>query len=77
MLPTANGVDCSEGNTVEARDSCGVVRVLAKDPIRSIDLPGAGRDQMEEVARILRDLENEHFSAYTLDGNSIVNEDQA
>ena len=39
MLPTANGVDCSEGNTVEARDSCGVVRVLAKDPIRSIDLP--------------------------------------
>ena len=24
-----------------------------------------------------RDLENEHFSAYTLDGNSIVNEDQA
>ena len=24
-----------------------------------------------------RDLENEHFSAYTLDGNSMVNEDQA
>ena len=24
-----------------------------------------------------RDLENEYFSAYTLDGNSIVNEDQA
>ena len=24
-----------------------------------------------------RDLENEHFSAYTLDGNVIVNEDHA
>ena len=39
MLPTTKRVDCSEGNTVEARDSCGVVRVLSKDPIRYIDLP--------------------------------------
>ena len=39
MLPTNNRVDFSEGNTVEARDSCGVVRVLSKDPIRYIDLP--------------------------------------
>ena len=39
MLPTPNRVEYSEGNTVEARDSCGVVRVLSKDPIRYIDLP--------------------------------------
>lgn len=34
-----NTVDCSVGNTVEARDASGVVRVLADEPIRLLDLP--------------------------------------
>lgn len=38
MVPTSE-VDCSEGNTVEVRDSVGVARVLGEDPIRYIDLP--------------------------------------
>lgn len=38
MLPT-NNVVYSEGNTVEAKNSSGVTRVLAKDPIKYLDLP--------------------------------------
>lgn len=38
MLPTRNDVAYKEGNTVEVRDSCGVVRVLSEKPIKSLDL---------------------------------------
>ena len=38
MLPTHNDVTYREGNTVEVRDSCGVVRVLSEKPIKSLDL---------------------------------------
>ena len=31
----------------------------------------------KKLFEFYQDLENEHFSAYTLDGNSIINEDQA
>lgn len=39
MLETRNDVAYREGNTVEARDSYGIVRVLSEDPIKYIDLP--------------------------------------
>jgi transitional endoplasmic reticulum ATPase len=38
-LVTRDDVEYREGNTVEARDSYGVVRVLAEDPIKYVDLP--------------------------------------
>ncbi len=37
LVPSADTVDYSVGNTVEAPDSVGVVRVLHKDPIRLVD----------------------------------------
>ncbi|MHB8661674.1 MAG: ATP-binding protein [Acidimicrobiales bacterium] len=40
MLVTRNDVEYRVGNTVEARDLFGVVRVLAEEPIRFLDLPG-------------------------------------
>ncbi|MEW6144106.1 MAG: AAA family ATPase [Thermodesulfobacteriota bacterium] len=39
MIPTRNDINYQEGNTVEARDSIGVIRVLAEQPIRHIDFP--------------------------------------
>ncbi|MDQ3817761.1 MAG: AAA family ATPase [Acidobacteriota bacterium] len=39
MLPTRDDVTYREGNTVEARDSSGVIRVLSEDPIKYVDLP--------------------------------------
>lgn len=39
MLSTRDDIPYREGNTVEARDSCGVVRVLSEDPIKYVDLP--------------------------------------
>jgi transitional endoplasmic reticulum ATPase len=39
MLPTRNDISYREGNTVEVRDSYGVVRVLSEDPIKYVDLP--------------------------------------
>jgi transitional endoplasmic reticulum ATPase len=39
LLKTRSEVHYREGNTVEARDSYGVVRVLSEDPIRFLDLP--------------------------------------
>jgi len=39
MIPTRDNIAYREGNTVEARDSYGVVRVLSEDPIKYIDLP--------------------------------------
>jgi transitional endoplasmic reticulum ATPase len=39
LLKTRSGVNYREGNTVEARDSYGIVRVLSADPIRFLDLP--------------------------------------
>lgn len=38
-IPTSQ-TDYSEGNTVEATNSSGVIRVLAEEPIKYIDLPG-------------------------------------
>ena len=38
-IPTSQ-TDYSEGNTVEAMNSSGVIRVLAEEPIKYIDLPG-------------------------------------
>jgi transitional endoplasmic reticulum ATPase len=38
-IPTSQ-TDYSEGNTVEATNSFGVIRVLAEEPIKYIDLPG-------------------------------------
>ena len=38
LIPT-NGVECKVGNTVEGRDSTGVVRVLSEDSVRPLDLP--------------------------------------
>src|SRR3546814_1595927 len=37
LVPSTDGVDYAVGNTVEAQDSRGVVRVLHKDPIRLVD----------------------------------------
>lgn len=39
MLKTRTDVEYSEGNTVEARNNYGVVRVLSEKPIRHLDLP--------------------------------------
>ena len=39
VLPTRNDIEYSEGNTVEAKNSYGVIRVLAKEPLKYIDLP--------------------------------------
>jgi transitional endoplasmic reticulum ATPase len=39
ILPTRNDVDYKEGYTVEAREKHGVLRVLAKEPIKHLDLP--------------------------------------
>lgn len=39
LLQTRSDVDYHEGNTVEARDSYSVARVLSEDPIRFLDLP--------------------------------------
>ncbi len=39
MLPTRGDIDYSEGNTVEARNNYGVVRILSKEPIKYLDLP--------------------------------------
>lgn len=39
ILETRDDVEYREGNTVEARDSYGVVRVLAEEPIKYLDLP--------------------------------------
>ena len=38
MIPT-NEVEYREGNTVEAKDSYGVIRVLSEEPIKYVDLP--------------------------------------
>jgi transitional endoplasmic reticulum ATPase len=38
LIPT-NRVECKVGNTVEGRDSTGVVRVLSEDSVRPLDLP--------------------------------------
>jgi transitional endoplasmic reticulum ATPase len=38
-LPTREGIEYSEGYTVEAKHSYGVVNVLAKEPLKYIDLP--------------------------------------
>lgn len=39
MLPTRDDIPYHLGNTVEARVSCGVVRVLSEEPIKYVDLP--------------------------------------
>jgi transitional endoplasmic reticulum ATPase len=39
MLPTRTDIAYGEGNTVEVKNSYGVIRVLAKEPIKYIDLP--------------------------------------
>ena len=39
MLPTRTDISYREGNTVEVRDSYGVVRVLSEEPIKFVDLP--------------------------------------
>lgn len=36
---TTRGAECKIGNTVEVRDSAGVVRVLSEDSVRPLDLP--------------------------------------
>jgi ATP-dependent 26S proteasome regulatory subunit len=38
-LVPRSGIDCKVGNTVEVRDTTGVVRVLSENPIRYLDLP--------------------------------------
>lgn len=38
-LETRNDVEYRQGNTIEARDSFGVVRVLSEEPIKYLDLP--------------------------------------
>jgi transitional endoplasmic reticulum ATPase len=38
-LVATSQVECKVGNTVEGRDTAGVVRVLAQDPVRYLDLP--------------------------------------
>lgn len=39
ILPTNNDINYSSGNTIEAKNSSGIIRVLAKDPLKYIDLP--------------------------------------
>jgi len=39
MVTTLSDVEYREGNTVEVRDSIGVVRVLSENPIKYVDLP--------------------------------------
>jgi len=39
MVPTRTDVDYHEGNSVEADDFVGVIRVLSEEPIKYIDLP--------------------------------------
>lgn len=38
-LPTHDDIPYREGNTVEAKSSVGVIRVLSEDPIKYLDLP--------------------------------------
>ena len=46
-VPTTNEPRYEIGNTVQAGDTCGVVRVLSKTPIKRIDLPGLDDDDIE------------------------------
>jgi transitional endoplasmic reticulum ATPase len=39
ILKTRKDISYNEGNTVEAKDSCGIIRVLSVEPIKYIDLP--------------------------------------
>lgn len=39
ILATSHDVDYREGNTVEARDSRGILRVLSEQPVKYLDLP--------------------------------------
>jgi transitional endoplasmic reticulum ATPase len=39
ILPARDDVEFREGNTVEALDSTGILRVLSDDPIKYVDLP--------------------------------------
>jgi transitional endoplasmic reticulum ATPase len=46
MLVTRPDIEYRVGNTVEARDSVGVVRVLADEPIKYLDLPAVDEDDI-------------------------------
>jgi len=48
MLPTRTDIDYQVGNTVEANNLSGVVRILSPEPIRYIDLPAIDDASVEQ-----------------------------
>lgn len=44
MLHTNSDLSYAEGNTIEASDAAGIIRVLSNDPIRFVDLPTVDKD---------------------------------
>lgn len=63
ILETRNDIEYSESNTVEAKDSCGVIRVLSDDPIKYIDLPAID-DKVIEKFRIQKGVRRETFDDF-------------
>jgi len=63
MLPTRKDIEYSEGNTVEAKNSSGVVRVLAKEPIKYLDLPAID-DSIISQFKLERDAIKETFDDF-------------
>lgn len=63
MLATRGDVSYREGNTVEAKDSYGVMRVLKEDPIRFLDLPAIDDTVIAKFRAQKQDL-NETFEDF-------------
>lgn len=55
-VPTNPSVEYSLGNTVEVKDASGVLRVLAEEPIRMLDLPGLGDEAVRAFLTNSEDL---------------------
>ena len=54
-------IQCRVGNTVEGRDSAGVVRVLSNDPIRLLDLPDVDDSVVERFLAVATDITFDDF----------------
>lgn len=63
MLPTRKDIEYNEGNTVEARNSTGVIRVLAKEPIKYLDLPAID-DSIISQFKLEKDAIKETFDDF-------------
>lgn len=63
MVPTHNSIDYNEGYTVEVKSSYGVIRVLAKEPIKYLDLPAVD-DSIISKFKVSKDSRKETFDDF-------------